>query len=120
MCYKPLADPGDATSARPPNRINFFRFCICFHQKVYASEVGTPQRVGAPPPPNGKSWIRHCKPYLNVSAPTRKNPESTGVSATRFAKKRSNRWKLASPTLEEESSRNTTSASPAHARIGKM
>ena len=31
----------------PPNRINFFRFHICFCQKVYASEVG------APPPQRG-------------------------------------------------------------------
>ena len=56
-----LADLGGAAGAPPPpNRINFFRFCIHFYQKVYASEVGAPERVGAPPPPNGKSWIRHC------------------------------------------------------------
>ena len=40
---------GGAAGARPPNRINFFRFRIRFRQKVYASEVGAPQRVGAPP-----------------------------------------------------------------------
>ena len=39
------------------NRIQFFRFCICFHWKVYVPEVGAPQQVDAPP--NGKSWIRH-------------------------------------------------------------
>ena len=35
-----------------PNRINFFHFCIRFCQKMYASEVGTPQWVGAPPTGN--------------------------------------------------------------------
>ena len=33
---------GGATSMCPPNRINFFRFHIRFHQKVYVLEVGTP------------------------------------------------------------------------------
>ena len=41
-----------------PNRIHFFRFRICFCQKVYASEVGT-HPMGRRPP-NRKSWIRHC------------------------------------------------------------
>ena len=53
-----LADPGGHRQHMPPNRINFFHFRIHFCQKVYASEVGTPPWVGAPP--NGKSWIRHC------------------------------------------------------------
>ena len=47
-----LADPGGAAGMHPPNRINFFHFCIRFHEKVYVSEVGTPQRVGAPPTGN--------------------------------------------------------------------
>ena len=57
-----LADPGGALPARtPPNRINFFRFCICFHQKVYASEVGAPpQRVGAPPPTGNPGSATEC------------------------------------------------------------
>ena len=42
----------------PPNRINFFHFHIRFHQKVYASEVGTPSM--GQQPPNGKSWIHYC------------------------------------------------------------
>ena len=37
-----LADPGGTTSVPPPNRINFFRFRICFRRKVYALEVGAP------------------------------------------------------------------------------
>ena len=57
-----LADPGGAASVSPPNRINFFHFRICFHQKVYASEVGAPPPTGRPPP-NGKSWIRHWRGY---------------------------------------------------------
>ena len=46
-----LADPGGRRGARPPNRINFFRFRIRFRRKVYVWEVGAA--------PNGKSWIRH-------------------------------------------------------------
>ena len=48
----PLADPGGRRWCvpPPPNRINFFHFCICFRQKVYVSEVGAP-----PPPPNGSA-----------------------------------------------------------------
>ena len=41
----------------PPNSIHFFRFHIRFCQKVYASEVGVPQRVGAPPTGNPGSAI---------------------------------------------------------------
>ena len=37
----------------PPNRINFFHFCIHFCQKVYASEVGAPPMGWFPPPPMG-------------------------------------------------------------------
>ena len=47
-----LADPGGHRGVRPPpppNRINFFRFCIRFCQKVYASEVGTPPTGRRPP-----------------------------------------------------------------------
>ena len=59
--YQPmisLADPGGALLVHaPPNRINFIRFRICFCQKVYALEVGTPPTGRCPP--NGKSWIRH-------------------------------------------------------------
>ena len=56
--------------AHTPNRIHFFRFCIHFCQKVYASEVGTPQwEILDPPlvmahvPPCGKinSINIHCK-----------------------------------------------------------
>ena len=59
---------GGRRGARPPNRINFFCFHIRFCRKVYASEVGTPPMGRRPP--NGKSWIRHCKgthfiPLLN-------------------------------------------------------
>ena len=49
------------TCPPPPNRTKFFRFYICFHQKMPVLEVGTPSNVGwRPPPPNGKSWIRPC------------------------------------------------------------
>ena len=48
MLATPLADPGGAAGARPPNRINFFRFCIRFRQKVYALEVGTPNGLVPP------------------------------------------------------------------------
>ena len=59
MDYKALADPGGRPRrATPPNRIHFFHFHICFHQKVYTSEVGAPPTGQRPP--NGKSWIRHC------------------------------------------------------------
>ena len=53
-----LADPGGRCRRvpPPPNRIHFFRFCILFRQKVYASEVGAP--------PNGKSWTRHCIAHI--------------------------------------------------------
>ena len=57
--YKSFADPGGAAGARPPNRIQFFHFRICFHQKAPTSEAGTPPM--AQHPPNGKSWICHCK-----------------------------------------------------------
>ena len=36
----------------PPNGIKFFHFRIRFHQKVPASEVGAPQRLGALPTGN--------------------------------------------------------------------
>ena len=45
----------------PPNRINFFRFHICFSGKVYTLEVGAPPTGRCPP--NGKSWIHHCIPF---------------------------------------------------------
>ena len=51
-----LADPGGAASMcppPPPNRIQFFRFHICFGQKVPMSEVGTPQMAWRPPPQTG-------------------------------------------------------------------
>ena len=48
-----LVDSGGALPAHPPpNGIQFFHFCIHFHQKVPASKVGTP--------PNRKSCICHC------------------------------------------------------------
>ena len=34
----------------PPNTTKFFRFYICFHQKVPVSEVGTPSNEGWRPP----------------------------------------------------------------------
>ena len=34
----------------PPNRTKFFRFYICFHQKVPVLEVGTPSNEGWRPP----------------------------------------------------------------------
>ena len=48
----------------PPNRTKFFRFYICFHRKASVLEVGAPSSEGwhPPPPPNGKSWIRPCRP----------------------------------------------------------
>ena len=49
----------------PPNRIQFFCFCICFHQKAPTSEVGSPNGLV---PPNGKSWICHCN--MLFSQPT--------------------------------------------------
>ena len=51
---------GGCQPCMPPNRIQFFHFRICFHQKVPTLEVGGPQQLGAPP--NGKSWIHHCSP----------------------------------------------------------
>ena len=48
----PLADPEGAAGAPPPNGIKFFHFRIRFHQKVPASEVGAPQRLGALPTGN--------------------------------------------------------------------
>ena len=70
MLYLSLADPGGRRGARPPNRINFFRFHICFRQKVYVLEVGAPppQRVGAPPtgnPGSATAFDVYCL-YLNV------------------------------------------------------
>ena len=45
-----LADPGGGRCRRTsPNRINFFCFRICFHRKVYVSEVGAPPNGSAPP-----------------------------------------------------------------------
>ena len=56
---------GAAGAPPPPNRINFFHFCICFSGKVYTSEVGTPpQRVGAPPPPTGNPGSTTDYTYL--------------------------------------------------------
>ena len=43
---------GGAASTQPPNRIQFFHFCICFCQKAPTSEVGAPQRLGTPPTGN--------------------------------------------------------------------
>ena len=47
-----MADPGGTAGTRPPNRINFFCFCIPFHRKVYASEVAPPP-TGRRPAPMG-------------------------------------------------------------------
>ena len=45
-----LVDPGGCRRHMPPpNRIQFFRFCICFCRKAYVSEVGTPNRLAPPP-----------------------------------------------------------------------
>ena len=51
LINKPLADPEGAagTPPPPPNGIQFFRFRICFHQKVPALEVGTPPMARHPP-----------------------------------------------------------------------
>ena len=39
---------GGCHPCMPPNRIQFFHFRICFHQKVPTLEVGAPQQLGAP------------------------------------------------------------------------
>ena len=41
---------GGAAGAHPPNRIQFFCFCIHFCQKVPTSEVGAPPNGSVPPP----------------------------------------------------------------------
>ena len=57
-----LADPGGHRQRMPPppNRINFFHFHIHFCRKVYVSEVGAPQWVGAPPTGNPGSATEYA------------------------------------------------------------
>ena len=49
----------------PPNKIQFFHFCICFCQKAPTLEVSTPPNSSAPP--NRKSWICHCSTCTNYN-----------------------------------------------------
>ena len=46
---------GRCLRTTPPNEIQFFHFHIHFHQKVSASEVGTPPLGSAPPTGNSGS-----------------------------------------------------------------
>ena len=48
-CYITIGGSRGRRRRAPPNRINFFRFRICFCQKVYTSEVGTPPMGRHPP-----------------------------------------------------------------------
>ena len=50
LLYDALVDPGGTPGARPLNRIQFFRFRICFRRKVFMSEV-VPTPTGRRPPP---------------------------------------------------------------------
>ena len=43
-----LGDPEGCHWCMPPNRIQFFHFCICFCQKAPMLEVSTPPWLGAP------------------------------------------------------------------------
>ena len=67
----PLADPrgGGAAGARPPNRIQFFRFRICFRQKAPALVVGAPN--GSAPPPTENPGCATALPsgYFSVYIP---------------------------------------------------
>ena len=59
----------------PPNRVQFFRFCICFHQKVPMSEFGAPQRLGAPPTRNpGSATVDASCLNVNYCAQLISNP----------------------------------------------
>ena len=61
---------GGAPPARAsPNRINFFRFRICFCQKVYASEVGAPP-MGWHPPPMGNPGSATAQCYYTLRVHT--------------------------------------------------
>ena len=46
--YNPYIGIQGTLLACPPNRIQFFRFCMCFCWKAHMSEVGTPQQVSTP------------------------------------------------------------------------
>ena len=59
---KPLADLGGAASAPPPTGFNSFIFAYIFAEK-YPRRRLVPPSNGLATPPNGKSWIRHCKLY---------------------------------------------------------
>ena len=51
----------------PPNRINFFRFRIRFHRKVYALEVGAPpQREILDPPLILMLKVNNCSEKINT------------------------------------------------------
>ena len=67
------APPGARLPPPPPNRINFFHFCISFCRKVYVSEVGAPPNGSAPPPTGNPGsatvFSTKCKKDLQMSHP---------------------------------------------------
>ena len=69
--YLPLADPGGAAGTCPPNQ--FFQFCMCFTEKCTCQRSAPPK---GSVPPNGKSWIRHCLPYLLLTVINIKTQDS--------------------------------------------
>ena len=72
-----LADPGGAAGARPPNRIQFFRFHICFHQKAPTSEVGAPP-MGNPGSATGVEYGTDELPSLPETGPGPTPTNKTG------------------------------------------
>ena len=51
---------GGAAARAPPIGSISFVFTYVFAEKCVRRRLAPHQRVGNPPPPNGKSWIRHC------------------------------------------------------------
>ena len=68
MCFnvvlQTVVDPGGAASMHPPNRTQFFCFCICFHQKVCMLEIGAPPWVSTPSQWVGTSQKEILDPQL--------------------------------------------------------
>ena len=56
---------GRASLTPPPSASKFFQFHAVFG-RIWQNCVFTPPLGGfTPPPPLGKSWIRHCKAICN-------------------------------------------------------